>query len=246
MSRPGRFHGAAIALVVLAVGACGGGSSAPPEIPAATLERFDGTDQGLLILTADAARRLDITTTGVRSEKSTRTRSFGADVLRRLVSSSLDQEMWVRVTLTEDELQSVDLGQPGLVPLALDGEEAIALTLEASVGASAVGESDVRRQTLFYAGDGTSRLILGSSVLIELQVADTQRLIVPYSSVIYDPQARTWVYTNPAPLVFTRHPVVIAYIDGDQAFLSAGPPSGTQVVSAGAAELWGFESGIGN
>jgi hypothetical protein len=45
--------------------------------------------------------------------------------------------------------------------------------------------------------------------------------------------------------VFVRHSISIDQINGNQAVLSAGPPSGTAVVTVGAAELFGTEVGIG-
>lgn len=72
------------------------------------------------------------------------------------------------------------------------------------------------------------------------------RMVVPYSAVLYDARGETWVYTSPEPLVFIRHRIVIDYIDGDQAVLSAGPPLGTLVVTVGGAELFGAEFEIGH
>jgi hypothetical protein len=69
--------------------------------------------------------------------------------------------------------------------------------------------------------------------------------IVPYAAVLYDAPGNTWVYTTPNPLTFVRHVIHIDYIEGDLAVLSDGPPSGTEVVIVGAAELFGAETGIG-
>jgi hypothetical protein len=69
--------------------------------------------------------------------------------------------------------------------------------------------------------------------------------VVPYAAVLYDARGNTWAYTNPKPLTFVRHAIHIDYIEGDLAVLSDGPPSGTEVVIVGAAELFGAETGIG-
>jgi hypothetical protein len=66
-------------------------------------------------------------------------------------------------------------------------------------------------------------------------------LRVPYSALIYDSSGKTWVYTNPEPRVFVRAAVAVERIDGDVARLSAGPAAGTDVVTVGAAELYGAE-----
>lgn len=65
--------------------------------------------------------------------------------------------------------------------------------------------------------------------------------VVPYSAVLYDTSGETWVYTSPEPLAFVRAPIEVERIEGAVAFLSDGPPSGTPVVSVGAAELLGTE-----
>lgn len=71
------------------------------------------------------------------------------------------------------------------------------------------------------------------------------RKVVPYSAVLYDPQGKTWVYTSPEPLTFVRQPIVVDFIEGDRAVLKEGPAVGTEVVTAGAAELFGVENKIG-
>jgi hypothetical protein len=73
----------------------------------------------------------------------------------------------------------------------------------------------------------------------------TQRSVLPHAAMLYDPQGNTWAYTNPEPLVFIRHRLAVDYIDGEHVVLSDGPPTGTKVVTVGAAELFGIESGLG-
>lgn len=76
-------------------------------------------------------------------------------------------------------------------------------------------------------------------------ISKTQK-VVPYSAVIYDPHGGTWVYTNPKPRSFIRHSIDVAYIEGERAILTDGPPSGMDVVTVGAAELFGVEFEIGH
>jgi hypothetical protein len=67
-----------------------------------------------------------------------------------------------------------------------------------------------------------------------------------YSAVIYGAHGETWVYTNPEPLTYVRHPVTVDYIEDGTAFLSDGPASGTEVVSVGVTELFGAEFEVGH
>ena len=70
------------------------------------------------------------------------------------------------------------------------------------------------------------------------------RKVIAYSAVIYDTKGGAWAYTNPEPLAFLRQPITIEYTRGDMTVLTAGPPTGTQVVVIGAAELYGAETGV--
>jgi len=82
----------------------------------------------------------------------------------------------------------------------------------------------------------------GPNERVDVAMSSTRK-VVPTSAVLYDAKGKTWVYTNPEPLVFVRHAVNIDYIDGDRAVLLDGPASGTAVVTVGAAELLGTEYG---
>lgn len=70
------------------------------------------------------------------------------------------------------------------------------------------------------------------------------QLVIPYAAVFYGASGETWTYITPEPQIFERAPIEIDRIKGDRAFLSDGPPSGTEVVTQGSAELFGIETGI--
>ncbi len=68
---------------------------------------------------------------------------------------------------------------------------------------------------------------------------------VPYSAVIYDAEGHAWVFTSGEELSYVKQPITIDRIEGGTAVLSDGPEVGTEVVTQGAAELYGVEDGIG-
>lgn len=72
------------------------------------------------------------------------------------------------------------------------------------------------------------------------------RLVVPYASILYDVHGKTWVYTNPNPLVFKRHEINVDDIVGTDVYATTGPPVGTKIVIQGAAELLGTEFHVGH
>ena len=69
---------------------------------------------------------------------------------------------------------------------------------------------------------------------------------LPHSAVFYGLEGEAWTYASPEALTYVRTPIEIDHIDGDTAFLSDGPPPGTDVVTVGAPELFGVESGVGH
>jgi hypothetical protein len=68
-----------------------------------------------------------------------------------------------------------------------------------------------------------------------------QEMIIPYDAVIYGADGNTYAYTAPEPRTFVRQEISIDHVDGDSAMLSDGPPAGTEVVTVGAAEVYGTE-----
>ncbi|MGH2705799.1 MAG: hypothetical protein ACRDJ4_12100 [Actinomycetota bacterium] len=70
------------------------------------------------------------------------------------------------------------------------------------------------------------------------------RRVVPSGAVIVAADGKRFVYVNPERLVFTREPVVVEVENEGRAWLAEGPPAGTRVVTYGAAELFGAETGI--
>jgi hypothetical protein len=101
------------------------------------------------------------------------------------------------------------------------------------------------------AGSDLKRVVLTQKAAERLDIktgktaAEGGVMTVPYAALVYDGKGKTWVYTNPEPLVFVRAPVVVASIKGPTVMLKEGPPVGTTVVVVGVAELFGAESGIG-
>lgn len=111
--------------------------------------------------------------------------------------------------------------------------------------------ADVSRVTLTQLA--VDRLGLQTESVTEERVAArpgtgdvaVERKIIPYGAVLYDNAGDTWAYTVEESLVFQRAAITVAYIDGDRAVLLDGPDAGTEVVTLGAAELYGAELGLG-
>jgi hypothetical protein len=69
-------------------------------------------------------------------------------------------------------------------------------------------------------------------------------VVIPPAAIVYDPSGRTYAFVSPAPLTFVEVPVVIDHIAGDSAYLLRGPRTGAKVVTVGAEELLGVQTGV--
>ena len=115
------------------------------------------------------------------------------------------------------------------------------VTSEAAIPAPATIDTNGRITLIETASE---RLGLQTAPISEAEVRGRVQKVVPYAAVLYGLKGETWVYTSLEPLVFVRQPVTIGHIEGEVGVLLEGPPVGTQVVTAGAAELFGVESGL--
>ncbi len=110
----------------------------------------------------------------------------------------------------------------------------------------AIPDSDVKRVTLTERAAQRINLKTDEVRALKMKRSASLRQVVPYSSLIYDPQGQTWVYTSPQPRTFVRYKVEVDYIEGDMVVLKDGPPTGTVVASVGVAELYGTEFKVGH
>jgi hypothetical protein len=126
------------------------------------------------------------------------------------------------------------------------------LTLGACSSGGGEAEAENPAKVVAVKGTGFSRVTLTDDaarrVGIELAAvaAGPTGLQVPYGAVLYDPNGATSTFVQTGPFTYLRQPIALDHIDAGVAFLSAGPPVGTMVVTVGATELYGAENGVGD
>jgi hypothetical protein len=98
---------------------------------------------------------------------------------------------------------------------------------------------------LFYGlPNADARLKPGERVLVSIPVAGNHMwTAVPWSSIVFDTNGGTWLYESLGARRYSRRRVDVDHNAAGVAYLNAGVSAGTQVVTQGAAELWGFEFG---
>ncbi len=201
-------------------------------------EDIAGSDIKRISCTEQAARRLDIQTVAAREEPFARTRIIGADLVVAPTGRAT-----VRPRFTAGELTEIDRSQPARVQALGRGsgrspEDEILVAMPLPASPTAIEQ--------LYTLDPPHSLTTGQRVLIEVPLLGSgQRTVIPYSAVFYDVKGGAWAYISPERLKFMRHRLDVDHIAGDKAYLRQGPPPGTNVVTAGVAQILGVETGVG-
>jgi hypothetical protein len=101
----------------------------------------------------------------------------------------------------------------------------------------AVKGADDDLQRVIFTEEGAARAAVET---VEIRRAG-DRTVIPYAGLIYNDEAKTFVYTSPKPREYVRAAVTVDRIDGDRVLLSKAPPAGTRIVTTGAVEVYGAE-----
>lgn len=89
------------------------------------------------------------------------------------------------------------------------------------------------------------RLDIRTEEVREEEVDGRVRLVISYSAILYDLNGGAWIYINPEARTYIRELVSIEFIDEGTVVLTEGPAPGTKIVTVGAAELYGTDTGVG-
>jgi RND family efflux transporter MFP subunit len=153
--------------------------------------------------------------------------------------------VWVRVPVYVGDLTDIDPAAPAAIgPLtARPGDPTRPATPVVAPPAANPAAGTVDRM---YALDNReTRYAPGQRVGATLALAGpADALVVPRAAVVYDVNGGGWVYEKTGDRAYARRRVVVRFVAGDTAVLTAGPPAGTTVVTDGAAELFGTETGF--
>jgi hypothetical protein len=70
------------------------------------------------------------------------------------------------------------------------------------------------------------------------------QVVIPYASVIYDPSGAGLAFVSAGRLTYAEVRITVDHISGGSVYLAKGPAKGAQVVTVGAEELYGVQTGV--
>lgn len=156
------------------------------------------------------------------------------------------EPLWVRVPVYVGELAALDPSGPVALTGLSAPPGAPSRPLKAILPAPSADPLSATVDLYFEVQNGDSELVPGQRMAVLLPMREpAESLVVPWSAVVFDIHGGAWVYEQAGPQSYVRRRIEVRDVIGDQAVLARGPALGTRVVSAGTAELFGTEFGVG-
>lgn len=127
----------------------------------------------------------------------------------------------------------------------------LACTLQACSKPGGGHAAAVKHSSMVAEGDGIHRITLSDEAAKRLRLEFAQpmkggdHMTLPYTTLLYDPKGKEWVYVSLSPTTFKRAALKVKAIEGDTVHYTEGPAEGTRIVTWGAVQLSGIEYGIG-
>lgn len=167
---------------------------------------------------------------------------------RRLLGPSIASfanlsTLWVRVPVFGTDLSAIERG--GAATLRPLGDDRAAPRAARPVQAPPSANAVAGTVDLFFALDNRDRAYrVGQRVSVELPLSGrTDGLSIPAAAIVRDIYGGEWVYRKTAPDTYLRQRIEVASVADGRALLSRGLERGADVVTDGAAELFGTEFG---
>ncbi|MFT3881522.1 MAG: efflux RND transporter periplasmic adaptor subunit [Gemmatales bacterium] len=153
--------------------------------------------------------------------------------------------MWVRVPVYVGDLKDLDTSAPANIA-ALTTAPGVAGQSAKPVVAPPSANALAGTVDLFYELDNrTTKYSPAHRVGVTIPQNDSaDSLTIPWSAIVHDIHGGSWVYEKTGAHTFVRRRVQVRFVNGNTAVLINGPAVGTNIVTAGAAELFGTETGF--
>lgn len=155
------------------------------------------------------------------------------------------ERAWVRVPVYVGDLATLDREAEASVADFTASPAATGQPARPVVGPPSANPSAGTVDLFYELNNEASQYNPGQRVGVNLKLqGETTSLSVPWNAVVQDVFGGSWVYAKAGENAFERRRVSPRYLADGRLVLVDGPPEGTQVVTAGAAELFGAETGF--
>ncbi len=164
-----------------------------------------------------------------------------------VLAMQAQNELWLRVSVFVNDVDDLNLDAPvrvGRLGANLGAMQSLAQPISA---APQFARADSSTVDIFYQLQNTDEKYRPNQrVGVEIPLLDKSAgLVVPRSAILHDIHGNTWLYVKVDDLTFERRRVKVLYSQDGMAVLGEGLTDGVQVVTDGAAELFGTEFGVG-
>ena len=154
--------------------------------------------------------------------------------------------VWVRVPVHASEASEIDAQREARVGGVSGRANEPALAAQPVRGAPSARTASPAIDFFYEVKGARGALRIGQQVGVMLPLRGAaDALVVPWSALLYDAEGGSWVYERVAPNTYARRRVQIDAVAGSEAAISGAALEGKEIVSAGAAELFGAEFGVG-
>lgn len=166
--------------------------------------------------------------------------SAGAPLLEIVDLKSL----WVRVPIYAGQVHEMDLESPAIMRELSESADQISVQ---PITAPPTADPLAASIDLYYRLDNSSgQFHPGERVTVHVPMkGESESLVVPNGAILRDIHGVAWVYVRSDEREYRRERVNVRFSTEDLTVLADGPPVGTDVVTDGAAELFGTEFGAG-
>jgi membrane fusion protein, heavy metal efflux system len=154
--------------------------------------------------------------------------------------------VWIRVPVYVGDLSLIDRRQTARVHALNEAPGASTRSARPINAPPTANPQNDTADLYFELANAGSSLRPGQKMGVTLsEKATEESLVVPWSAVLHDIHGGTWVYEKTGPQQYVRRRVEVRHVVGSLAVLARGPAVGANIVTAGAAEIFGTEFGTG-
>ena len=163
-----------------------------------------------------------------------------------LFEVSSQDPVWVRVPVYVGDLVKIDQKKDAIIQ-SLGNISNINVYNAKSVNGPPLSDPNSVSSDLFFEisnSEGLFRTGQKVSVLLT-QLGSGNRIVVPWSAIMYDINGGNWVYLRTRQYTYSRRRVEVSSVIDGSAVLTRGINKDEEIVTTGAAELFGTEFGGG-